>query len=364
MPGLRSPFLPADELHPDSADKKDSDKPDTDKPKDTATLAAAGDKKPEDADKKTENKDSNKAGEKDKKKPPEVKIDFADLDSRLDEVPAPPGNYDSLQAADKRLCRTNTGADHKSVLQCFDIANKGDEPDTVFPDVKGYEISLDRKKMLVYKGDSFYVFDTDAKGAGLSDPKALAKSEVDLAHWTISTNPHDEFHGLFLDAWRLERDYFYDRNMHGVNWVTMRDRYLPLVDRVATREELNAVIAQMVSELSALHTFVVGGDNRKPADKVEIATLGAVLRRDEKAGGYVVEHIYRNDPDLPDQASPLARPDSLVKQGETIVSIDGQSLLSVSDERELLRGKVGQQVMLQVKGEKGRDAQCTGKANQ
>jgi tricorn protease len=352
VPGLRSPFLPADELHPDSAEKKDTEKPDTEKPKDNAAPAAAGDKKPADADKKTESKDGDKAGTKDEKKPPEVKIDFADLDSRLDEVPVPPGNYDSLDATDKRLCWTNEGAEHKSVLQCFDIANKGDEPDTVFQDVKRYEISLDRKKMLVYKGDSFYVFDSDVKGAGLSDTKALAKSTVDTSHWTISTNPHDEFHGIFLDAWRLERDYFYDRNMHGVNWVAMRERYLPLVDRVATREELNAVIAQMVSELSALHTFVVGGDNRKSADKVEIATLGAVLRRDEKAGGYVVEHVYRHDPDLPDQASPLARPDSLVKEGETIVSIDGQSLLSVSDERELLRGKVGQQVMLQVKNDK------------
>ena len=61
---------------------------------------------------------------------------------------------------------------------------------------------------------------------------------------------------MFLDAWRLERDYFYDRKMHGVDWPAMRDRYLPLVDRVADRDELNDVIAQMVGELSALHTFV------------------------------------------------------------------------------------------------------------
>ena len=148
----------------------------------------------------------------------------------------------------------------------------------------------------------------------------------------ITTNPREEFHGLFLDAWRLERDYFYDRNMQGVNWPAMRDRYLPLVDRVADRDELNDVIAQMVSELSALHTFVEGGDARKPGDHVDLATLGARLRRDEKAGGFVVEHIYAHDPDLPDQAPPLARPDSLVKEGEVITSIDGVDALSVSDE--------------------------------
>jgi tricorn protease len=353
VPGLRSPFLPADELHPDNAEKKDNEKPDTEKKKDDTASAAAGDKKPADADKNSDKKEGDKAEKKEDKKPPEVKIDFTDLNSRLDEVPVPPGNYDSLDATEKRLCFTNEGPDRQRALECFDIANKGDEPDTVLSDIKGYEISLDHKKMLVYKGETFYVFDADVKGAGLGDPKALPKAAVDLSHWTITTNPRDEFRGIFLDAWRLERDYFYDRNMHGVNWVAMRDRYLPLVDRVATRDELNTVIAQMVSELSALHTFVEGGDDRKTADKIETATLGAMLRRDEKAGGYVVNHVYRHDPDLPDQAPPLARPDSMVNEGETIVSIDGQSLLSVNDERELLRGKAGQQVMLKVKNAKG-----------
>ena len=351
-PGLRSPFLPADELHPSDAEKKDNEKPDTEKRQDD-TAPAAGDKKPSDADKAAGKKDNGKAEKKEEKKPPEVKIEFADLTSRLDEVPVPAGNYDSLEATEKRLCWSNAGPDRKRALQCLEIANKGDEPDTIISDIKGFEISLDRKKMMVLKGDNFYVFDVDVKGAGLSDAKALSKAAVDLSHWMITTNPRDEFRGIFLDAWRLERDYFYDRNMQGVNWVAMRDRYLPLVDRVATRDELNTVIAQMVSELSALHTFVHGGDDRKPADKIETATLGAVLRRDEKSGGYVVDHIYQHDPDLPDQAPPLARPDSLVKEGETIVSIDGQNLLSVSDERELLRGKAGQQVMLKVKNAKG-----------
>ncbi len=174
-----------------------------------------------------------------------------------------------------------------------------------------------------------------------------------MARWTILTNPRAEFRGMFLDAWRLERDYFYDRNMHGVNWTEVRDRYMPLVDRVADREELNDLLAQMVGELSALHIFVVGGDAREPGDHVDIATFGARLRRDEKAGGDVVEHIYLHDPDLPDQAPPFARPDSLVHEGEIIQSIDGTDVLSVSDERVLLRGKAGRKVLLQVKSTAG-----------
>jgi tricorn protease len=324
--GLRSPFLPADELHPEKPEK-------TEEPK----------AKPEEAktDKATEPK----------KAAVTVNIDFTDLASRLSEVPVPPGNYFDLEATEKRLCwlERNDEIPRKLALQCVDIANKGDAPETVLADVKGYEISLDRKKTLIAKGDDFYIFDADVKGAALGDPKALPKAKIEMSNWTFDTNPRAEFHELFLDAWRLERDYFYDRGMQGLEWKQIRDRYLPLVDRVSDREELNDVIAQMVGELSALHIFVRGGDVRKPADQVDIASLGAVLRRDEKAGGYVVQHIYLHDPDLPNETPPLARPDSIVHEDEVIVSIDGEDLLGVPDERALLRGKAGRKVLLRVK---------------
>jgi len=344
-PGLRSPFTPADELHPDQPAKPEETK--TEKPGDT--------KKKEEDKKAAAEKKTTDEKKPEEKKPATVNIDFTDIAARLREVPAPAGNYSSLQVTDKRLCWTDRDADlpPKQALACLDIANKGDAPETVMGDVKGYEISLDRKKMLVSKGDDFLIFDSDAKASTLADPKALGKAKIDMAKWTIMTNPRVEFRELFLDAWRLERDYFYDRNMHGLDWKQLRDRYLPLVDRVSDREELNDVIAQMVSELSALHIFVWGGDSRKPADQVDIATLGAVLRRDEKAGGSVVEHVYLHDPDLPNEAPPLARPDSMVKEGEIITSIDGDDLLKVQDERELLRGKAGRKVLLHVKSASG-----------
>ena len=79
----------------------------------------------------------------------------------------------------------------------------------------------------------------------------------------------------------------------------------------------------------------------------------ARLRRDEPAGGFVVEHIYLHDPDLPNEAPPLARPDSTVHEGEVILSIDSENSLSVPDERALLRGKAGRQVLLRVKSASG-----------
>ncbi|HVN07335.1 MAG TPA: S41 family peptidase [Patescibacteria group bacterium] len=322
--GLRSPFAPVDELHPEKAEKKEESK-------------------------------SEKQPEGKKEAAVTVKIDFDGLAARLEEVPVPAGNYGSLQAADKRLCwlERGEGPQPKRALQCIAVANKGEAPETLLADVKGFELSLDRKKMLVAKGDDFYILDAGVSSAAMNDSKATAKAKMDLSHWSLDTNPRAEFRELFTDAWRLERDYFYDRNMNGVDWKAMRERYLPLVDRVADREELNDVIAQMVAELSALHIFVRGGDSRKPADQVDLASLGAVLERDEKAGGFVVKHIFLHDPDLPDEAPPLARPDSLVAEGEVITGIDGESALTVPDERALLRGKAGRKVMLQVKSAGG-----------
>ena len=330
LPGLRSPFLPPDELHPDAAEN-----------------SKAGEDKA--------NAAKGSAGTKAAAARPEVKIDFTDLQSRLSEVPLPPGNYDSLQVTDKRLCWLDAADEvpRKLTLKCADIANKGDELESLAGDIKGFEISLDRKKMLVSKERDFYIVDADAKAAPFNDPKQLAKSAINLSSWSFSTSPRADFRGIFFDAWRLERDYFYDRNMQGVDWKAMQARYLPLVDRVSDREELNDVIAQMVGELSALHIFVHGGDIRKSDDQIDLAALGARLVRDEKAGGFVVQHVYLHDPDLPNGAPPLDRAESRVKDGEIIVSINGENLLGVADERALLRGKAGTQVMLRVKSSAG-----------
>jgi tricorn protease len=342
LPGLRSSFLPPDELHPDPPPKSD----------DKAEPKAAEGKASAKSGGAAESAPTVVSGSRAAK---EVRIDFGGLQSRLAEVPVAPGNYDNLQITDKRLCwqDLNDAAPRKSQLKCLEIANKGEEVETVASDIKSFEISLDKKKLLIAKARNFYIVDSDIRAAAFSDQKVLDKSTINLANWSFFTNPRADFRGIFLDAWRLERDYFYDRSMQGVDWNAMRQRYLPLVDRVSDREELNDVISQMVSELSALHIFVHGGDARRPSDHIDLAALGARLKRDEKAGGFVVEHVYLHDPDLPNSAPPVDRPESRVKDGEVIVSINGESALSVPDERALLRGKAGTQVLLRVKSAAG-----------
>jgi tricorn protease len=320
---LRSPFASVDELNPEPKDpEKEPDK----------KTSAKGDAKPV---------------------VPDVKIDRAGIQDRLYEVPVPPGTYSHLEINDKvlfwlALPAGESRLDPKTrksneVLQAARIARENVEVKTVVSKVERFELAQDGKKLLVHKEDKLYFLDPVAEAAELS------RKDVDLSHWTLSVQPREEWRQMFVEAWRLERDYFYDRKMHGIDWKAMFTKYRPLVDRVNSREELSDLIAQMVSELSALHIFVRGGDLWRGPDQVETASLGAVLQRDEAGGGYRVVHSYRTDPDVPEYAGPLNQPAVRVRDGDIIELINGTRTLAVPDVGQLLRGKADQQVLLRIK---------------
>jgi len=325
--GLRSPFAPPDELHPD-------------KPEDSG--------KPNESFKSSESPKTSESAKTAEK--PRVEIDLDGIAARLEEVPAPPGNYHDLATTGKRLCWINQDVEdpEKGALECLDIANKGDKPESLMEGVRAYELSADTKRLLIRKQNDLYVMDSSVQDAAAKSSKNLSDSRVEVKDWTFSIIPSDEFREEFQDAWRLHRDYFYDTHMHGVNWATMRDKYGELIGRVRDRAELNDLLAQMVSELSVLHTFVVGGDLRKGPDQIRSASLGAVLARDASAGGYVVKHIYQSDPDRPDKRAPLASPGVDVGEGDVLLAINGRELLSAGP-GELLRNQAGKQVLLHVR---------------
>jgi tricorn protease len=323
----RSPFQPEDELHtkPEAEKKSDDKKPDDKKPED---------KKPDE-------------------KAVKVDIDIAGIQTRLVEVPVPAGNYSDLASDGKRLYYVSTDAatEVKRTLKTIALDNKrGTAPETFMEDIVGYELTLDGKKLMFRKGSDYYVVDGAAKAPAAAE---LGKSQVLLRDWTFDLDPRDEWRQMFLDAWRLERDYFYDRGMNGVNWPGMKERFLPLVDRVTDRAELNDILAQMVGELSALHIFVRGGDVRRGQDNVAEASLGATFARDEPAGGFRVAHIYKTDPDNPSALSPLALQGVGVQEGDVVESINGAATLSVPDLGALLRNAANRQVLLRVKPKGG-----------
>jgi tricorn protease len=338
----RSPFEPKDELHPGEKEK-DKEK---DKDKEKSETKTEHEKNTETAPRETkssQDKTNMVASVGETNKTVEVKIDWDQLQARIFEVPVPAGNYRKLTVNEKYLycVEQGIGEDAKPKLKAVEITNAEPKLKTVLEEIKDYELSDDGKKMLIAKADDLYVVPAAAE-------IKLEKS-LDLKDWTFPVNPREEWQQMFVESWRLMRDYFYDRNMHGVDWPAMRDKYLPLAARVTDRAELSDLIADMVGELSALHIFVVGGDFREGNDQIKMAGLGARMVRDEAQGGYRVDHIYNSEPDYPDRWSSLARPTVNVEEGSVLLAINGVSTLSVPDPSALLRNQADHQVLLSVK---------------
>ncbi len=330
-PGQRWPFQPSDELEPPG------------KPTGTSTSSSA----PASAAVTAPSQPATSA-------PAPVTIVREGLMSRLFEAPIPPGNYAALGATEKSLFwLSNPTGERKRSLVAAAIARENVEVKAVCPDVRAYEISTDAKKLLIHKGESLYIVDASA------DEAKLEKRDVNLAGLQMSVIPRDEWKQMFHEAWRLERDYFYDPAMHGVDWPAMRTKYAPIAERAATRAELNDAIAQMVAELSALHIFVRGGDLREGQDQIANGYLGGEWIRDAAAGGYRITRVFQSDPDEPQLLSPLAQPSVEIGVGDVIEQINGVPTLSAADAAMLLRGQASRQVLVRVKpfgGGAARDA--------
>lgn len=200
----------------------------------------------------------------------------------------------------------------------------------------------------------------------ISSDTKIEENIVDTADMAVSIWPQLEYEQMFNDAWRMLRDYFYDTNMNGVNWVDMHGRYKGLVKRCSKREELDDVLAQMSAELSALHVFVYGGEYNDPmhGDDMlrklhEVASLGATFERSAEFKGYIVKSIAHRDPDfnlmdgtavyspLSNQVLELSGQRGL-EVGDVIVGVNGESVMRVPDLHLLLRGTAGRSVRLDV----------------
>ena len=332
------PFLPSNELEAAAKEAPES------KPATAAPQGAAPAVKPD-----------KPAPDRTREAVPKVAIETAGLQSRVFEVPLPAGDFSELAATDKILFYMDR--EGRSRLQALEIRNRNIQPRTVMEDIRGYELSADGKKILVQKDQDIYVID-----AAAAPPSTLPEKRVDLSRWSFSIDPREEWRQMFVDAWRMERDYFYDRNLHNVDYQGLLERHKPFVERVSDRAELNDLLAHLVGELSALHTFVRGGDIRQGTDNVAPGSLGARLARDEAKGGYRIDHITKADPEYPERCSPLGKAMSPVREGDVITAINGTPTLAVPDLSLLLRATAGQQVLLELKSAAGNPGGAAGAA--
>ena len=304
-------------------------------------------------EKKTEESKDTSSSKKKDSKPIAVSspiVDWTAASKRLYELPLAGRNVLRFRVAENHIYWTEieAGQYDKQKLYSLKIAyDKKIDPTLVAEEVTGFDLSPDKKKLIIEKRNSLYLSDADGSKADLE------KTKLDLSNWAFQFNPVDDWKQMFNDAWRMERDYFYDRNLHGVDWTATRKRYEPLLERVTDRFELDNLLEQMVSELSALHTFVYGGDKRRSPDDIQIGSLGAKLDKDPSRNGYKIKHIYQNDPDYPENLSPLIAPNLKIKEGDLLLKINDQPVNDPEGMYRLLSGKVHVSVKLTLQNSKG-----------
>jgi tricorn protease len=334
QPGLRFPFAAPDELQSARADNKPEEKPSDNRPgaKDGANPSSASSGPAARSGTTTERKS---------KATPAIQLNG--LAQRLYEVPLAAGNYDDLRVDAKRLYLLE-----RKVLKQLPIGPQEQKAETVAEQVQSFDLSADGRKLMVQKvasaGAAAELLIVDA---GPKLPPDLDKSRVLWSDWQIEIDPRAEWRQMFADGWRMQRDYVYDKDLHGVDWPAMRRKYAPLVDRVTERGELNEVMAQMVGEISLLHSAVRPGDVRQSSGEPGWAGLGALLTRE--ATGWKINRIYSGDPELPSEAGPLAAPGLNIPLGSVITAINGRDATRLPDPTEGLRGQAGKQVLLQLR---------------
>jgi len=304
-------------------------------------------------EKEEEEADANKKSKKKKEKVENddeeedtelVEIDIEGFESRMVVLPAEPGNYGNLQAVSGKVIYhhySNTGSGSNSnPIKYYDLEER--EEKTIIDDADAFEASADGKKLLVMSNGKLAVVDV-AEGQKMDKP--LRTSEMEMV-----VNPKEEYKQIFNDAWRFERDFFYEPGMHGVDWVLMRERYGKMIDNAITRWDVNFVLGELIGELSASHTYRGGGDTENSKSR-NVGYLGInwVINN----GYYQIEKIIKPAPWEVEVRSPLDMPGVEVSDGDYILEVNGILLDTNAEPYAAFQGLGGKTVELTVNSSPG-----------
>ncbi len=265
----------------------------------------------------SESKGKKAAGKEEKAGPKPVSIMTAGFENRIVILPPASGNIGRIHAVSGKILfqrLPNTGSsDSSRPLLYYDLDKR--EEKTIVGDADLFEVSADGAKVLVGKGRTLAVVDV-AEGQ-----KMDKKMPTDRLFMTI--DPKAEWRQIFNEAWRIERDFFYDPGMHGVDWAAMREKYGKLIENAASRWDVNYLIGELLGELNASHTYRGGGDSEE-APPVSVGYLGIDWEISE--GAYRIKRIVNGAPWDNEVRSPLLESGIKVKAGDYVLAVNGRPL--------------------------------------
>ena len=309
-------------------------------PKDDEEGAASDSAKP--AASGTGKKDAGKDGKKDAAPaaPKPVEIDVAGLESRAVALPVPAGNYDALFGAKGKVVylrrpRAGEAEDAKPDLVYWDLKDRKEE--TVIEGVRDAAYSADGNKVLVRDSLRYAVLDLK--------PKQKIEKTLATGAMTALVDPRAEWRQMFDDTYRFYRDFFYDPHMHGVDWAAQKAEYGKLLADARTRDDVNFVLGEFISEVNSSHTYRGGGDvENAPVRSVGLLGVDWSLEN----GAYRIKHIVRAAPWETEVRSPLLESGVNVHEGDYVLAVNGVSLDPAQDPWAAFDGLGGATVQLLV----------------
>ncbi|MCZ6776907.1 MAG: PDZ domain-containing protein [Ignavibacteria bacterium] len=288
-----------------------------------------------------EEKKEEKSDEDKKEDKVSVKVDVEGLQQRITSLPISAASYRNLVSVGDKLYYVRKGSnDKKAKLFLYDL-DKQEETD--LGDFGGFEISADKKKMLVGQDGTYAIID-------LPTSEIKIKDKLDLSDMNAKLDRRAEWNQIYNECWRQMKDFFYDPNMHGVDWPKMRSRYDSLLPYVNHRADLTYIIGEMIGELNVGHTYVGAGDYPKPA-RIKTGLLGAKIERDPVSKYFKITKILKGQNWDKNVRSPLTEIGVDVNEGDYIIAVNGKSTNEMVNIYEALVNTVNKQVTLKVNAE-------------
>jgi tricorn protease len=288
-----------------------------------------------------------------KEEPVVVRIDMDNIGQRVLALPIPARNYLSMVPGTSGILflgeaspvlRESDFDNLKLTIQKFDLSKR--KADKFLDEVNDFVVSSDGSKLLYRKRDQFAIASTlEPPDAGKAGPPKPGEGPVKLDAMEVAIEPRAMWKQMFHEAWRIERDFLYDPNHHGLDLAKAEARYAPYLDAMGSRDELNYLFEDALGELSLGHVFV-GGGYRPPIKPVKTGLLGAdyVLEQDR----YKVARVYNGENWNPDLQAPLTQPGVNIQPGEYILAVNGRELHASDDIDSFFEGTAGKQVLVKV----------------
>ncbi|MEO8451659.1 MAG: PDZ domain-containing protein [Gemmatimonadota bacterium] len=267
----------------------------------------------------------------------DVRIDLPGLERRILPIEMPVRNYTQLATGASGVLFIGERSDDQpgETVHRYDAAKRKKE--VFLTGVQRFVVSADGKKLLSQAMKQWTVVGTDA-------PPKPGDGHLTVA-LQARLDPAAEWAQIFDEAWRIERDFFYDPNTHGADWTAVRARYRPLVPFVRHRDDLNYLLDQLGGELSVGHSFVFGGD-MPPVDSSRVGLLGADLKAD--GDRWRIARILTGESWNPDLRAPLDAPGLKAAAGNYLLEVNGVGLLASDDPWSRLEGTADRQTVLRL----------------